>query len=60
MIEGHAAKVIAARLGISVHTARRHLEHIYVKLGVNCRTLAVLRVLDLRHASGGGVLSSAA
>jgi DNA-binding CsgD family transcriptional regulator len=51
LLEGLAAKVIAARLGVSYHTARRHLEHIYLKLGVNCRALAVLRILELQRST---------
>ncbi|MBS0451586.1 MAG: helix-turn-helix transcriptional regulator [Proteobacteria bacterium] len=32
-------------LGISARTVQKHLEHIYVKLGVETRTAAVMRVL---------------
>jgi len=35
---------IAALLAISVRTVQKHLEHIYVKLGVENRTAAVMRV----------------
>ncbi|MFO1396891.1 MAG: LuxR C-terminal-related transcriptional regulator [Burkholderiales bacterium] len=34
----------AAILGISVRTVQKHLEHVYVKLGVEGRTAAVMRV----------------
>ncbi len=34
---------IAALLGISPRTVQKHLEHIYVKLGVENRTAAVMR-----------------
>jgi DNA-binding CsgD family transcriptional regulator len=35
---------IAALLSISPRTVHKHLEHIYVKLGVETRTAAVMRV----------------
>lgn len=43
---------IAALLSISPRTVNKHLEHIYVKLGVETRTAAVMRVL----ATGGSIL----
>jgi DNA-binding NarL/FixJ family response regulator len=39
---GEPTKAIAATLGISVHTACRHTERIYAKLGVRSRTQLVL------------------
>jgi len=36
---------IGDMLGISVRTVQKHLEHIYVKLGVETRTAAVMRAL---------------
>ena len=36
---------IAAMLGISTRTVQKHLEHMYVKLGVETRTAAVMRTL---------------
>lgn len=36
---------IAALLAISPRTVNKHLEHIYVKLGVETRTAAVMRAL---------------
>ncbi|MGR4868166.1 response regulator transcription factor [Variovorax sp. LARHSF232] len=36
---------IAAMLGISARTVQKHLEHMYVKLGVETRTAAVMRTL---------------
>jgi DNA-binding CsgD family transcriptional regulator len=41
---------IAADLGISPHTAARHVEHIYAKLGVHTRVAAARAAL----AAGGG------
>ena len=38
---------IAALLSISPRTVQKHLEHVYVKLGVETRTAAVMRALDL-------------
>lgn len=41
---------IAALLSISPRTVQKHLEHIYVKLGVETRTAAVMRALTLHRA----------
>ena len=43
---------IAALLSISPRTVQKHLEHVYVKLGVETRTAAVMRVL----ATGSSIL----
>jgi len=48
---GSSAKVIAAELGLSIHTVRRHMEHIYRKLDVQCRSLAVIRILEAHQSS---------
>ena len=40
---------IAALLSISPRTVQKHLEHMYVKLGVETRTAAVMRVLAVRE-----------
>lgn len=41
---------IAALLSISPRTVHKHLEHVYVKLGVETRTAAVMRALDVAQA----------
>jgi DNA-binding CsgD family transcriptional regulator len=50
---------IAALLSISPRTVQKHLEHIYVKLGVETRTAAVMRALagsaHMRAASRAGL-----
>jgi len=38
---------IAALLSISPRTVHKHLEHVYVKLGVETRTAAVMRALAM-------------
>jgi DNA-binding NarL/FixJ family response regulator len=46
---------IAALLEISPRTVQKHLEHIYVKLGVETRTAAVMRAMAMstpRQAQG--------
>ena len=43
---------IAAQLGTSTRTVHKHLEHVYVKLGVETRTAAVMRALALRPPDG--------
>jgi DNA-binding NarL/FixJ family response regulator len=48
LAEGLATKAIAARLGISLHTVRRHTERIFRKLCVQSRTLAALRFREMR------------
>lgn len=44
---GKTNRDIAALLGCSHRTVQKHLEHIYPKLGVETRTAAVMRALDL-------------
>ncbi len=41
---GKTDSQIAAILGRSVRTVQKHLEHVYLKLGVENRTAAVMRV----------------
>ena len=41
---GHSNVEIGARLGISPRTVKKHLEHIYSKLGVKSRLAAAVRV----------------
>jgi DNA-binding CsgD family transcriptional regulator len=43
--EGLTSKAVAARAGISLRTARSHLEHIYTRLGVNSRAELVVRLV---------------
>lgn len=45
---------IAALLAISPRTVQKHLEHIYVKLGVETRTAAVMRALAICHHASLG------
>lgn len=42
---------IAALLEISPRTVHKHLEHVYVKLGVETRTAAVMRALGIGGAA---------
>jgi len=46
LCRGCSAKNIAAELEVSVHTVRRHMEHIYKKLNAQCRVVAVIRILE--------------
>jgi DNA-binding CsgD family transcriptional regulator len=46
---GASTKEIAGRLGISIHTARRHTERVFAKLGVRSRAQVVMMLHD-----GGG------
>jgi ATP/maltotriose-dependent transcriptional regulator MalT len=45
---GLSNREIAAKLSISVSTAKTHLENIYRKLGVNSRTQAVAQAHALK------------
>lgn len=47
LCEGRTQGAIAHQLGISPRTVQKHLEHLYAKLGVGDRLLAVLRARDL-------------
>lgn len=48
---GKTDRDIAAILGVSPRTVQKHLEHLYVKLGVETRTAAVMRSLALSRAA---------
>jgi ATP/maltotriose-dependent transcriptional regulator MalT len=45
---GHSNEEIAAKLIISVKTAKRHISNIYGKLGVKSRTQAVALARELK------------
>lgn len=47
LAEGRTAAAIARRLAIGERTVHKHLAHIYAKLGVTDRLMAVLRARDL-------------
>lgn len=47
LARGKTDAEIAALLSISRRTVQKHLEHVYVKLGVETRTAAVMRALAL-------------
>jgi DNA-binding CsgD family transcriptional regulator len=37
LAQGHSNAQVARLLGISIHTVRRHAEHVLMKLGVHSR-----------------------
>jgi DNA-binding CsgD family transcriptional regulator len=43
--QGLTSRAVAARGGISLRTARSHLEHIYARLGVSSRAELVVRLI---------------
>ena len=43
--KGYSNKEIATQLGVALSTIRRHIENIYVKLHVHCRTEAAAKYL---------------
>jgi DNA-binding CsgD family transcriptional regulator len=54
--EGRTNGEVASLLGISAETVRKHLEHVYEKLGVHTRTAAVAAVFKGNALSSDGVL----
>ena len=45
LAQGYSNKEIAAKLELSVSTVRTHIEHVYEKLHVHCRTQAAAKYL---------------
>lgn len=43
---GYSNKLVAHELHISEHTAVRHMQNIFIRLGVHNRVAMVLRVLE--------------
>jgi DNA-binding CsgD family transcriptional regulator len=52
---GRSNREVAGTLFLSPSTVRKHLEHIYAKLGVRTRTQAVARVVGARLGSSGRI-----
>jgi ATP/maltotriose-dependent transcriptional regulator MalT len=52
LARGRSNAEIAQALHVSPHTVKKHLEHIYDRLGVRSRAAAVARALA---ATGGGL-----
>ena len=50
---GKTDREIAEILGMSPRTVQKHLQHIYEKLGVETRTAAVMRAMEMGARSGG-------
>ena len=51
---GKTDRQVATIVGLSHRTVQKHLEHIYVKLGVENRTAAVMRVAQQPQPAGRG------
>ncbi len=47
LAQGKANAAIAIILGACLGTINKHLEHVYAKLGVECRTAAASMALEL-------------
>jgi DNA-binding CsgD family transcriptional regulator len=52
---GKTDRDIAEILGMSPRTVQKHLQHLYEKLGVETRTAAVVRAMEMSAASKTGV-----
>lgn len=52
LAKGYSYKQIASELAISINTVRKHCQHIYDKLHVNCGTEAVVKALKLKIVGG--------
>ena len=58
MMQGKTNGEIGNILGISIHTASKHIEHVFLKLGVHSRIQAYNKVLELSrkdHKQGYGL-----
>jgi DNA-binding CsgD family transcriptional regulator len=53
VVQGKTNSDVAAILGLSPRTVNKHLEHLYQKLGVETRTAAMLRGLELLGSPAG-------
>lgn len=53
LAHGKTDRDIASMLGISTRTVQKHLQHVYVKLGVETRTAAVVRSMGWLPADDG-------
>ncbi len=51
--EGKTDKEIGVILNVSSRTVSKHLEHIYIKLGVDSRTGAVLQLFEIMQQTRG-------
>ena len=54
VVQGKANSDIAAILGLSPRTIHKHMEHLYQKLGVETRTAAMLRGLEVLGPASPG------
>lgn len=52
LAEGHSNQEMARLLGVSIHTTRRHVEHILMKLGVHSRAAVGAKVRDIETHTG--------
>jgi non-specific serine/threonine protein kinase len=57
--QGYSNAAVATRLGISRHTAERHVERVLRKLGIRSRAAVAARLLgstagEMRAAAGNG------
>jgi DNA-binding CsgD family transcriptional regulator len=47
LVAAESSKDIAAGLGVSIHTARRHIENVMKKVGARTRLAAVRRIMEI-------------
>jgi len=54
LAEGRSNEEVARLLGVSIHTARRHVEHVLMKLGVHSRAAVGARLREERPDRAAG------
>ncbi len=54
LANGHSNGEIALRLGVTIHTARRHVEHIFTKLGAHTRGAAAAKLRSIGQSPSLG------
>jgi len=54
LADGHSNEALAGLLGVSIHTARRHVEHVLLKLRVHSRAAVAARLWEGENGTRRG------